>query len=57
MALVENLMEFSRALIAACSKSEANTTPLLNKEEAAALIGYVRSRYSCYVPLNVDLNA
>lgn len=52
MALVENLMEFSRALIAACSKSEADTTPLLNNEEATALIGYVRNRCNCYFPLN-----
>lgn len=41
---MENLMEFSKALIAACSKSEGNTTPLLNNEEASALIGYVKNR-------------
>ncbi|XP_075890916.1 ciliary-associated calcium-binding coiled-coil protein 1 isoform X2 [Nelusetta ayraudi] len=43
MPLMENLMEFSKALIAACSKSEGNTTPLLNNEEASALIGYVKN--------------
>lgn len=44
MPLVENLMEFSKALVAACSKSEGNAAPLLNNEEAAALIGYVKNR-------------
>lgn len=47
MTLVENLMEFAKALAAACqsSTSEADTTSLLDREEATALISYVRNRY------------
>ncbi|XP_041819191.1 ciliary-associated calcium-binding coiled-coil protein 1 [Chelmon rostratus] len=45
MTLVENLMEFAKALAAACqsSTSEADTTSLLDREEATALISYVRN--------------
>ncbi|XP_035524466.1 ciliary-associated calcium-binding coiled-coil protein 1 [Morone saxatilis] len=44
MALVENLMEFAKALGAACQCSplEADTTSLLDREEATALISYIR---------------
>ncbi|XP_045923977.1 ciliary-associated calcium-binding coiled-coil protein 1 isoform X2 [Micropterus dolomieu] len=46
MVLVENLMEFAKALGAACqcSSSEEDTTSLLDKEEAMALISYIRNR-------------
>lgn len=47
MSLVDNLMEFAKALAAACqcSSSEEGTTPPLDREEAAALISYTRDRY------------
>ncbi|XP_075948937.1 ciliary-associated calcium-binding coiled-coil protein 1 [Anarhichas minor] len=43
--LVENLMEFAKALGAAsqCRTSEEDTTPLLDEEEATALISYIRN--------------
>ncbi|KAL6094746.1 cabcoco1 [Pungitius sinensis] len=45
MPLVENLMEFAKALGAArqCRTSEECTTPLLEEEEAKALITYIRN--------------
>ncbi|XP_049419785.1 ciliary-associated calcium-binding coiled-coil protein 1 [Epinephelus fuscoguttatus] len=54
MALVENLMEFAKALGAAsqCSPSEEDTTPLLEREEAMELVNYIRNslfqKYSLY---------
>lgn len=47
MPLVENLMEFAKALGAAsqCRTSEEYTTPLLEEEEARALITYIRNRW------------
>lgn len=46
MSLVENLMEFAKALAAACQcpTSEEDTTSLLNTEEATKLISYIRNR-------------
>ncbi|KAF0024986.1 hypothetical protein F2P81_021867 [Scophthalmus maximus] len=46
MGLVENLMEFAKALAAACQclSSEKDTTSLLNREEAKELISYIRNR-------------
>ncbi|XP_044034214.1 ciliary-associated calcium-binding coiled-coil protein 1 isoform X2 [Siniperca chuatsi] len=43
MVLVENLMEFAKALAAACqySTSEEDTTSLLDREEAKSLISYI----------------
>ncbi|XP_076615299.1 ciliary-associated calcium-binding coiled-coil protein 1 [Chaetodon auriga] len=45
MVLVENLMEFAKALDGACqcSTSGADTTSLLDREEATALISYIRN--------------
>nr|XP_040033468.1 ciliary-associated calcium-binding coiled-coil protein 1 [Gasterosteus aculeatus aculeatus] len=45
MPLVENLMEFAKALGAAsqCRTSEEYTTPLLEEEEARELITYIRN--------------
>ncbi|XP_037610286.1 ciliary-associated calcium-binding coiled-coil protein 1 [Sebastes umbrosus] len=45
MVLTENLMEFAKALGAAsqCWTSEENTSPLLGREEAMALISYIRN--------------
>ncbi|TMS22557.1 ciliary-associated calcium-binding coiled-coil protein 1 [Larimichthys crocea] len=54
MVLVENLMEFAKALGAACccSTSETDTTSLLDKEDAMALISYIRNslfqKYTLY---------
>ncbi|KAK1880741.1 hypothetical protein OYC64_002034 [Pagothenia borchgrevinki] len=54
MSLVENLMEFAQAVGAAsqCSTSEEGTTPLLNREEATALMSYIRNslfqKYTLY---------
>ncbi|XP_026207798.1 ciliary-associated calcium-binding coiled-coil protein 1 isoform X2 [Anabas testudineus] len=44
MSLVENLMEFAKALGSACqcSTSEEDATSLLNTEEAIMLISYIR---------------
>ncbi|XP_062299136.1 ciliary-associated calcium-binding coiled-coil protein 1 [Scomber scombrus] len=44
MSLVDNLMEFAKALAAACqsSSSEEGSAPLLDREEATALISYTR---------------
>ncbi|XP_070847026.1 ciliary-associated calcium-binding coiled-coil protein 1 [Chaetodon trifascialis] len=45
MVLVENLMEFAKALDAACrSTSDGDTTSLLDREEATALMSYIRNR-------------
>ncbi|XP_042363348.1 ciliary-associated calcium-binding coiled-coil protein 1 [Plectropomus leopardus] len=43
MGLVENVMEFTKALSAAsqCSAAEKDTTPLLDREDATALIYYI----------------
>lgn len=43
MSFVENLMEFTKALAAACQKSE-DTTSLLDTDEAKELIDYIRNR-------------
>ncbi|XP_028424506.1 ciliary-associated calcium-binding coiled-coil protein 1 isoform X4 [Perca flavescens] len=45
MVLVENLMEFAKALCAACkwSTSKEDSPPLLDREEATALISYIRN--------------
>ncbi|XP_070708558.1 ciliary-associated calcium-binding coiled-coil protein 1 [Pempheris klunzingeri] len=44
MALVENLMEFAKALGAACQPSSSeDTTSLLDREQAMALISYIRN--------------
>ncbi|XP_036938458.1 ciliary-associated calcium-binding coiled-coil protein 1 isoform X5 [Acanthopagrus latus] len=45
MALVENLMEFAKALgpTCHCPTPEADTTPLLDSKEATALINYIRN--------------
>ncbi|AWP17159.1 Hypothetical protein SMAX5B_016699 [Scophthalmus maximus] len=47
MGLVENLMEFAKALAAACQclSSEKDTTSLLNREEAKELISYIRNSF------------
>lgn len=46
MALVENLMEFAKALgpTCHCPTPNADTTPLLDSKEATALINYIRNR-------------
>ncbi|XP_040923310.1 ciliary-associated calcium-binding coiled-coil protein 1 isoform X2 [Toxotes jaculatrix] len=43
MSLVENMMEFAKALAAACqcSTSEEDTTSLLDREQATELISYI----------------
>nr|XP_046233888.1 ciliary-associated calcium-binding coiled-coil protein 1 isoform X2 [Scatophagus argus] len=43
MALVENVMEFAKALAAACCSSTSYQNSLLDREEATALISYVRN--------------
>ncbi|XP_070783688.1 ciliary-associated calcium-binding coiled-coil protein 1 [Enoplosus armatus] len=54
MVLVENLMEFAKALGAACqcSTSEEDTTSLLDREEATSLITYIENslfqKYTLY---------
>ncbi|GLD64272.1 uncharacterized protein AKAME5_001582600 [Lates japonicus] len=54
MSLVENVMEFAKALAAACqcSTSEQETTSLLDREEASEFISYIRNslfrRYRLY---------
>ncbi|KAK5851375.1 hypothetical protein PBY51_002176 [Eleginops maclovinus] len=54
MSLVENMLELAKALGAAnqCSTSEEDTVPLLTREEATALINYIRNslfqKYTLY---------
>ncbi|XP_056222893.1 ciliary-associated calcium-binding coiled-coil protein 1 isoform X1 [Seriola aureovittata] len=43
MGLVENLMEFAKALATACQTSEEDTTSLLDRDEATELICYIRN--------------
>ncbi|XP_030018971.1 uncharacterized protein LOC115439286 [Sphaeramia orbicularis] len=46
MALVENMLEFTKALAAACHRSSTemeNASPLLSTDEATALIGHIEN--------------